>query len=55
MMLSPMLQSVASNGAAVDHSVAASSITQTSLDPAGASTLLVVLRAGALTLSPSSV
>ena len=55
MMLSPMLQSVASNRAAVDHSVLASGITQMSLDPAGVSTLLVVLRVGALTLSPSSV
>ena len=55
MMLNATFQNVASNGAPVDHSVAASGITQTSLDPTGVFALLVILRAEALTLSPSFV
>lgn len=55
MMLDATFQHFASNGAPVDHSVAASGITQTSLDPTGVFALFVVLRAEALALSPLSI
>ncbi len=54
MMLHAAFQNVATNEAAVDHTIAASGIARTSLGLAGVSALLLVLRAGAFVLLPTS-
>ena len=55
MMLHAANQKAATNEVAVERTVPASGIAQTSRCPTGVFTLLPVRRAGALTLSPSSV
>lgn len=55
MMLHASFQNDGSDGITADRTVAASGTTHANLYLAGVSTLLVVHRAGALTLLPTSV